>query len=408
MAMTQRDPHRWESNDQSSAHRAPPASEAITQRDPHRWESNGQLSAFSASPANEAITQSDTGERPKLVHPRHVPVTLVLIGFNLAMYLVEIAYPPIVGQLGEIGERIAAGEYYRLLTSAFIHAPPPYFVHIASNMVALWVFGRRAEPALGAGRYLAVYLASALGGATVSYAFLAPQTNAIGASGAIFGVLGALLVLSRRSRPNLGSLGVILLLNMAFSFTVPYVDWYDHLGGLVAGALLAAAMALPRDATRRLVGATASLILAVAVFGTVTYRSSALQTQLRSFVGTYSVTGTLTTCTGFTPAGCASVANLRAQWTISNCTGRQCILSGLPWGTPVVLNLTDGQWIARAERDPRYSTRCRGTQVPTTDVLTLTSEVVDGVGTIHGTLRTSASPWGCRASMQTWAVTGSR
>lgn len=380
----------------------------MTQCDPHRLEGNHQRSAHLASPAGEVSTQSDTSERPKPGRPRHAPVTLVLIGINVAMYLVEIAYPLIGVQLGAIGERIAIGEYYRLLTSAFLHLPPPHFTHIASNMVALWVFGRRAEPVLGAGRYLVVYLASALGGSALSYVFLAPQLNAVGASGAIFGVLGALVGVAPRSRPNLGSLGVFLVFNMALSFTVPYVNWYAHLGGLVTGALLAAAMALPPKTRRTLVGAAASLIIAAAVVGAVTYRSGALRAQLRTFDGPYSVTGTLTTCTGFTPDGCARVAHLRAQWTIGNCTDRQCTLSGPPWATPVTLNLTDGQWTATAQRDARNSTTCRGTPVPTTDVLTLTPEVVAGVGTVHGTLRTTASPWGCRASVQTWAVTGSR
>lgn len=74
----------------------------------------------------------------------------------------------------------------------------------------------------------------------------------------------------------------------------------------------------------------------------------------------------------------------------------------------MVLNLTDGQWTATARRDVRYSSVCRGTQAPTTDVLTLTPEVVAGVVTIDGTPSTSVSVWGCRAAVQTWAVTGSR
>jgi membrane associated rhomboid family serine protease len=118
------------------------------------------------------------------------------------------------------------------------------------NMLALYMLGPGLEAALGRVRFLALYLLSALGGSVTSYALASPLQPSLGASGAIFGLFGATLVISRRLRVDVGPILVVLGINLVLSFTIPNIDWRAHIGGLVVGAIIAAGFAYaPR--TRR-------------------------------------------------------------------------------------------------------------------------------------------------------------
>ncbi|WP_051581148.1 rhomboid family intramembrane serine protease [Pseudonocardia acaciae] len=341
--------------------------------------------------------------------PRVEVVTFILIGINVAVYVGEVAYPPLVGALGGIAERAAAGQYYRLVTSAFLHEPLPHLTHLMFNMLALWRFGRQVERVLGRGRYLVVYALSAAGGSAVSYAFLPPQANGIGASGAIFGLFGALIVLVRRAGLPLGEMLTMLAINLVFSFLAPHIDWYAHLGGLVAGAVVTSAMVLPARARRGTVGAVACLAVACAAAGTAVYRSAVLAGRLRNLPGSYTVTGTLTGCTGFTPADCAKSAALGSAWTIDDCGEQRCTISGREWEGAAPLTSADGHWRAAGlTRTFERSSTCGGAPAPTADAVDLTPRVVDGVETLYGTVRMTSTPWGCRPSTLTWQITGTR
>lgn len=126
-------------------------------------------------------------------------------------------------------------EPWRLLTAMFVHGG---FIHLALNMLALWMLGQTLEPMLGRARYLALYLISGLGG-SVAVAVIAPTTSTVGASGAIFGLMAALLIIGRHIGANVTGILVILGINFAFTFFGRNIAWQAHLGGLLIGALIA-------------------------------------------------------------------------------------------------------------------------------------------------------------------------
>lgn len=126
-------------------------------------------------------------------------------------------------------------EPWRMLTAVFAHGG---FVHLALNMLALWMLGQILEPMLGRGRYIALYLISGFGG-SVAMVVIAPGTSTVGASGAIFGLMAALLIIGRHIGANVTGILVILAINFAFGFFVSGIAWEAHLGGAIVGALIA-------------------------------------------------------------------------------------------------------------------------------------------------------------------------
>lgn len=129
----------------------------------------------------------------------------------------------------------AGFEPWRLLSVLFVHSG---FIHLALNMLALWMLGQSLEPMLGRARFLALYLISGLGG-SVMVACLAPLNPTVGASGAIFGLLASLLIIGRHIGANVTGILVILGINFAFGFFVGGISWQAHLGGAIVGALVA-------------------------------------------------------------------------------------------------------------------------------------------------------------------------
>ncbi|MBO4258848.1 rhomboid family intramembrane serine protease [Streptomyces griseorubiginosus] len=217
-------------------------------------------------------------------------VTYVLIGLNVLAYLGELVRPSVVDRFEMLGrglvgpdgghyvwvagypsafhpEGVVDGEWYRLLTGAFLHLPPTGgtfgILHIVMNMVSLWNIGRVVEFQLGRIRYVTLYLLSALGG-SVLVLLLAPDTPTLGASGAIFGLGAAYYVMARRLGADMAQVnrfmaGLLLWLLISAGLT----SWQGHLGGLLAGAVVTVAFAYaPRDQRRTLVqvGACAALL----------------------------------------------------------------------------------------------------------------------------------------------------
>ncbi|MHB1595585.1 MAG: rhomboid family intramembrane serine protease [Streptosporangiaceae bacterium] len=210
-------------------------------------------------------------------------VTYTLVALNVLVYIVEIAYPKTIYYGGLIGGAgigpinayggVALGDVYRLLTNAFIHEPLGSglgIFHIAFNMWALIIVGPALESMLGRLRFIAVYLLSALGGSVLFYLLAPPNSLAIGASGAIFGLFGAWFVVARRLRLDSRMVVLLIVLNLVISFTVAGIAWQAHIGGLVAGAALTAAYAYAPRANRALIqtGATVA-VLALLVAGVV-------------------------------------------------------------------------------------------------------------------------------------------
>jgi membrane associated rhomboid family serine protease len=215
-------------------------------------------------------------------------VTWTLVAINVVAYIAEIAYPKIitdgvmVGRFGTIG--VADGQWYRLITSAFLHEQLGSgfgILHIAFNMWALIFIGPALEKMLGRLRFLAVYIISALGGSVLYYLVAAPTAFALGASGAIFGLFGAWFVLSRRLRMDGRQVIMLIVLNLVISFTVSGVAWQAHVGGLIAGAALTAAFAYAPRPSRTLVQAGATIAMLVILIVGVVIRDHQLVGAVR-------------------------------------------------------------------------------------------------------------------------------
>ncbi|MGH3327578.1 MAG: rhomboid family intramembrane serine protease [Streptomycetales bacterium] len=206
-------------------------------------------------------------------------VTKILIGLNVLVFiLARIRGDALVGQLALVGQAslpepagVAEGEWYRLMTAAFLHVS---LFHILFNMWALWIFGPTLEAMLGRFRFVGLYLLSALGGSAASYAFSSPFQFSLGASGAIFGLFGALIVIGRRLRYDIRALLVLLGVNIAIGFAVANIDWRAHLGGLVTGSVLAVAFAYAPRERRALVQGAGALVVAVAVAALLLWRTA--------------------------------------------------------------------------------------------------------------------------------------
>lgn len=210
-------------------------------------------------------------------------VTWTLVGLNMLTYLAELVYPKTVnyGQMvggafdPKLGELVgvAVGDWYRLISSAFLHEPPGGGIgiaHIIFNMWALIVVGPALERMLGRLRFSVVYLISALGGSVLYYYFADPRTEALGASGAIFGLFGAWFVLARRLRLDSRMVVGLIGINLLITFLVPGIAWQAHVGGLIAGTALTAAFVYAPRSNRTLIQiAATAVLLAVLIVGVV-------------------------------------------------------------------------------------------------------------------------------------------
>jgi membrane associated rhomboid family serine protease len=178
-------------------------------------------------------------------------VTKAIIGANVAAFLVQVVQSPgglsnpLGGELVQkgilYGPAVAAGDWWRLVGSAFLHAN---ILHIGINMLMLWWFGQALEATVGRGRFLGIYLVAILAGSAGAL-LLSPTEPTVGASGGVFGVLGAGLVLERRNINVFGGGALLLVLfNLGFTFIHPTsISIGGHLGGLAGGALAVLAFA---------------------------------------------------------------------------------------------------------------------------------------------------------------------
>jgi membrane associated rhomboid family serine protease len=207
-------------------------------------------------------------------------VTWSLIGINIVLYLVQLAHPNLATDWEMLGGArtnsgqiigVAAGQWYRMITAAFLPGTGNLgILDILFNMWALLIVGPAMERALGAVRYLSVYLVSAIGGSVLYYLLVAPNQPALGASGAIFGLFGAWFVLSRRLGLDSRQVVFLIVLNLGISFALPFIAWQAHVGGLVAGGLLTAAYVYAPRRNRTAIQITATVVmLGICVIGVV-------------------------------------------------------------------------------------------------------------------------------------------
>jgi membrane associated rhomboid family serine protease len=143
-----------------------------------------------------------------------------------------------IGQRGALfGPAVADGDFWRILTSGFIHAGP---IHIAFNMYLLWILGTLLEPAIGSVRFLLIYFVSLLCG-SFGVLLISPNSVAVGASGAVFGLMGAgvMILRNRGIDPRQSGLPLLIGLNLLITFILPGISIGAHIGGLIGGALAA-------------------------------------------------------------------------------------------------------------------------------------------------------------------------
>jgi membrane associated rhomboid family serine protease len=233
--------------------------------------------------------------RVRFILGRPGSVTTALLVVNVAMFLVETAfsgggglasgpdnaklfqlgalYPPAIAQTAVLPEH---HQYWRLITAMFLHAG---LLHLALNMYALYLFGYLIENAFGTLRFVAIYFVSGFLASVTSFAFGPIGEVGVGASGAIFGLLGAWVAYNYRRRDspmasaNLRGALMIIVLNAVLAGLIPQIDWRAHLGGLLSGAI-AGALAEgvgPRD-IRRFVQAAGLILLVLAGIGLTAWR----------------------------------------------------------------------------------------------------------------------------------------
>ncbi|MGB2876050.1 MAG: rhomboid family intramembrane serine protease [Gaiellaceae bacterium] len=190
----------------------------------------------------QGIRRVSSGARRGVFEGTGALVTKALIAANILVYVITATQGAGLNSPGGslfvkwilFGPAVANGDWWRLITSTFLHAS---VLHIAFNMYFLWFVGGPVEQALGRGRFLLVYFISGLAGSAGAL-LVSPTTPTVGASGAIFGILGAALILERQSNYVLGGSAVgLIVINLILSFVLSNVSWGGHIGGLVGGML---------------------------------------------------------------------------------------------------------------------------------------------------------------------------
>jgi len=171
-------------------------------------------------------------------------VTITLIGLCVVSYVLQLATSGAWTEQWIFSPAIGRIEPWRFLTAGFLHSEGSIF-HLAFNMYALWIVGPFLEQMLDRWRYLALYLLSAIAGSVGVLLLANPaspiswQGGVVGASGAVFGLFGAILVVMRRLGRDAKQIVAVIVLNIAIGFLVPGIAWQAHVGGLAMGALLA-------------------------------------------------------------------------------------------------------------------------------------------------------------------------
>jgi membrane associated rhomboid family serine protease len=209
-------------------------------------------------------------------------LTYALIAVNVLMFVLQLTSKNLEGQLTLWAPGIAVhDQYYRLITSAFLHYG---ITHLLFNMWALYVVGPPLEAWLGRLRFGVLYALSGLGGSVLVYLLSSLQSATAGASGAIFGLFGAIFVVARRLKLDVRWVAAVIVINLVFTFVGPAlgtgaISWQGHVGGLITGAAVAAAFVYAPRAHRTAIQAGVS-VGALLLFGAlIAWRTNQLLTS---------------------------------------------------------------------------------------------------------------------------------
>ena len=202
-----------------------------------------------------------------VMRPGAPVLTYGLIAVNIVMFAAQMATNDRVTAdlILEPAHIAVLDQYYRLVTSMFLHGG---LTHLLFNMWALYVVGPPLEAWLGRLRYGVLYALSGLGGSVLVYLLTPVGTPTLGASGAIFGLFGAIFVVARKLNLDVRMIGAVVVFNLVFTFAAPMlgskpISWQGHIGGLLTGAAIAAAFVYAPRARRNLVQAGVSIAAAV-------------------------------------------------------------------------------------------------------------------------------------------------
>lgn len=208
-------------------------------------------------------SEADNKEYERIFKPKRIVITNILVVLNIIMFALTMTIPKLANMFILDPIAVRNGEVYRLLTSTFMHAS---ILHLVFNMYALSIIGKQVETFLGKSKFLLVYLFSGLTGSLLSCAIT--NSYSLGASGAIFGLMGSLLYFGYHYRLYLGSvlLGQIvpvIVINLVIGYITPSIDNAAHIGGLVGGLFISMALGVNKDDERssKVNGIITSLIL---------------------------------------------------------------------------------------------------------------------------------------------------
>jgi membrane associated rhomboid family serine protease len=208
-------------------------------------------------------------------------ITYGLIAINVVMFALETVSSGVQSELVLRSPAVANGDLYRLLTSAFMHYGP---THLLFNMYALFIVGPPLEVWLGRLRFGALYALSALGGSVLVYLVSPLNAATAGASGAVFGLFGASFVVGKRLNLDVRWVVGLIVINLAFTFVIPLmggqnISWQGHIGGLVTGALVAAAYAYAPRERRTVIQVSVTVAVLVVFALLIWWRTSELLTE---------------------------------------------------------------------------------------------------------------------------------
>ena len=209
-------------------------------------------------------------------------VTYALIALNVLMFVLQNASTDVERALTLWSPAVADGDLYRLVTSAFLHYG---ITHLLFNMWALYVVGPPLEASLGRLRFVALYALSALGGAIVVYLFSPLNAATAGASGAVFGLFGATFVVGKRLNLDVRWVVGLIAINLVITFVIPGISWQGHLGGLVTGALVAAAYVYAPRERRNLIQAGVTVAVVVLFAALIWWRTNDLAGEFGGILG---------------------------------------------------------------------------------------------------------------------------
>lgn len=224
--------------------------------------------AAAGTDAVVAVTDAESASSgpppPRPRRARHEPLlTYALLAGIVVAFLVTLAAPALTDRGVLFGPAVAEGQWGRIVTSGFLHAG---LLHIGFNGYLLFLLGRMMEPGIGSVRFGAIYAGGLFGG-SLGALLLSWNTPTLGASGAVFGLMGGAMVGLRRRGidPWRSSIGTLVLFNLAFTFLVPGVSIGGHVGGLLGGAAAAVPVFLLERRGQRGMGTALGVAIAIAI-----------------------------------------------------------------------------------------------------------------------------------------------